>query len=70
MNLILSQTAIKDIQNKYDYYNIATKYGVEDITNQINILVHDGYITKADDDSYYRFNSPLLQQWWLINIVN
>ena len=67
---MLNLTAIQNFQSKYDYYDIATKFEVEDVGILIRLLEHDGYVTKHIAEDKYRFNSPLLQEWWLRNIVN
>ena len=36
----------------------------------IQTLMHDGYINNIDDPGTYRFNSPLLQLWWLRNVAS
>ncbi|MCY7361714.1 MAG: AAA-like domain-containing protein [Ignavibacteria bacterium] len=53
----------------YELQNTITKYNIEDPAPLINILLHDGYLVKDEEKETYRFNSPLLQAWWLKNIV-
>ena len=63
---------ISAIKNGIDYYqlqDVITKYNLEDAAPLINILQHDGYLTRDETKKTYRFNSPLLQAWWLKNIV-
>jgi len=67
---ILNETAKKNEVSKFEYSNIATKYKIKYIDAFINMLEHDGYIVKNADTQKYRFNSPLLQTWWLQNMVN
>ncbi len=63
---MLNNTAKNNWQTKYDYFDTATKHKVDDANMLINILIHDGYI--VNDNNKYRFNSPLLQEWWLRNV--
>jgi hypothetical protein len=63
---------IAAINNGIDYYelqNAIAKFNIEDAAPLINILQHDGYLVKDEESRKYRFNSPLLQAWWLKNIV-
>lgn len=53
----------------YELQNTITKYDIEDPAPLINILLHDGYLVKDEEKETFRFNSPLLQAWWLKNIV-
>ncbi len=60
------------VNNGIDYYelqNAIAKFNIEDAAPLINILQHDGYLVKDEESRKYRFNSPLLQAWWLKNIV-
>jgi uncharacterized protein len=51
--------------------DLAYKYGLEDSrADLLNALKHDGYINNSDDPKVYRFNSPLLREWWNANIAN
>lgn len=36
----------------------------------INALVYDGYINNNDNVEEYRFNSPILREWWKKNVAN
>jgi len=63
---------IAAINNGIDYYQLQdamTKFNIEDAVPLVNILQHDGYLVKDEQNKIYRFNSPLLQAWWLKNIV-
>lgn len=66
---ILKQAAINNRIDSYQLQDCATKFTIEDPVPVINILQHDGYLVKEEESKTYRFNSPLLQQWWLKNIV-
>jgi hypothetical protein len=60
------------LNNGIDYYelqNAIAKFNIEDAAPLVNILQHDGYLVKDEESRKYRFNSPLLQAWWLKNIV-
>jgi len=51
--------------------DLAIKHNLQDsYNNLINTLKHDGYINNEDDPKIYRFNSPLLREWWNRNVAN
>jgi uncharacterized protein len=52
--------------------NIATKHALNEDNKReiIKTLQYDGYINNNDDNSVYRFNSPILRMWWLKNVAN
>lgn len=66
---ILKIAAKKDGIDGYELNDVIEKYSIEDALPLINILQHDGYLVKDEPEGKYRFNSPLLQAWWLKNIV-
>jgi uncharacterized protein len=66
---ILKIAAVNNGINYYELQNTVTKFKIEDGAPLINILQHDGYLVKDEENRTYRFNSPLLQAWWLKNIV-
>jgi hypothetical protein len=54
-----------------EIFNLAVKYKLEDsYNNLLNTLKYDGYINNNDDPKIYRFNSPLLKEWWYRNVAN
>lgn len=54
-----------------EIFNLAVKYKLENFyTDLVNALKHDGYINNNDEPKTYRFNSPLLRQWWYNNVAN
>ena len=66
---ILNIAAKKDGIDYYELQDTMTKYNIEDTALIINTLIHDGYLVKDDAIRKYRFNSPLLEQWWLLNVA-
>jgi len=51
--------------------DLSIKHKLEDsYNNLINTLKYDGYINNEDDPKTYRFNSPLLREWWNRNVAN
>ncbi|MCH7974814.1 MAG: AAA family ATPase [Bacteroidetes bacterium] len=51
--------------------DLAIKHKLEDsYNNLINTLKYDGYINNEDNPKTYRFNSPLLREWWNRNVAN
>ena len=66
---VLKIAAINNGVDFYELQNAIAKFNIEDAAPLINILQHDGYLVKDEENKKYRFNSPLLQAWWLKNIV-
>lgn len=67
LNLVSSTPTIPSSE----ILNLAVKYKLEDFYNNLlNTLKHDGYINNNDDPKIYRFNSPLLKEWWYRNVAN
>ncbi len=66
---ILNIAAKKDGIDYYELQDVTAKYDVEEASVIVHALLHDGYLVKDDILKKYRFNSPLLQLWWLFNIV-
>ena len=66
---ILNTAAKNDEIDNYELQDIITRYKIDDSAVIVNTLTHDGYIIKDEHSGKYRFNSPLLQSWWLSNIV-
>lgn len=38
--------------------------------NLVGILKHDGYLNNQEDPARYRFNSPVIREWWWRNVAN
>jgi hypothetical protein len=66
---ILNITAQKNEIDIYELQDILTKFNKKGDAVIINTLIHDGYLIKEQTSNKFRFNSPLLQEWWLSNIV-
>jgi uncharacterized protein len=66
---LLKIAATKDGIDYYELQDAVTKYNIEDAAPMVNILQHDGYFVKDETSKKFRFNSPLLQAWWIKNIV-
>ncbi len=67
---VLNHTAENGKIDKNVVYDYAVKYKLESLYIDImNSLKHDGYIVLAENNKFYRFNSPLLQTWWSQNIA-
>ncbi len=58
---ILNAIAEKDTMEYNEIQNQAAKLKVKNVSELIEVLHHDGYLT---DKSPYRFNSPILKNWW------
>lgn len=68
---ILNITSENKTIKSNEISNLATKFKLKDTYNNlINVLKHDGYINNNDDPKIYRFNSPLLREWWYRNVAN
>lgn len=66
---VLKIAAISKGIDHLQLHDVITKFNIEDAGPMINILQHDGYLVKDDHNNKYRFNSPLLEAWWIKNIV-
>ena len=66
---ILNIAAKEDGIDYYELHNLIAKHKIVDTAVILNTLLHDGYIIKDEVAKKYRFTSPLLQSWWLSNIV-
>ena len=67
---VLNHTAENAKIDKNVVHDFAVKYNLESLyIDIINSLKHDGYIVLAENNKFYRFNSPLLQAWWNQNIA-
>lgn len=66
---VLKLAAVKNGIDQYELQNTIARFTIEDAAPLINILQHDGYLVREEVNKKYRFNSPLLQAWWLKNIV-
>ncbi len=54
-----------------EIFDCALKHDLDDTYNDlVNALKHDGYINNIDNPKEYRFNSPLLREWWNANVAN
>jgi hypothetical protein len=50
--------------------DIAKEFDVQDSRMKIiEILKYDGYINNNDDKNVFRFNSPIMREWWLKNVA-
>jgi len=51
--------------------NLAVEHAVLDRqTYLLGMLKHDGYLNNQQDPSRYRFNSPIIREWWWRNVAN
>lgn len=67
LNIISISPTIKSTE----IFDLVVKYKLEGTYNNIiNALKYDGYINNNDDPKIYRFNSPLLKEWWYRNVAN
>ncbi len=67
LNSISNNLSIKSIE----ITDLAIKYKIEETyRSMLNALIHDGYINNEGDPKVYRFNSPLLKEWWYCNVAN
>ena len=66
---ILKIAAVGKGIDAFQLQDVITKFKIEEAAPMMNILQHDGYLVKDDHSNKYRFNSPLLEAWWVKNIV-
>ncbi|WP_321777208.1 ATP-binding protein [Sulfurimonas sp.] len=52
--------------------NIATKHSLneDEAKDMLRTLIYDGYINNNENPKIYRYNSPILRQWWNKNVAN
>ena len=51
--------------------NLSVKHGVLDRqADLLGILKHDGYLNNEQEPARYRFNSPIIREWWWRNVAN
>jgi hypothetical protein len=70
---VLGQAADPDNQGIHSrsLTNLAVEHGLlEHQVNLMGILKHDGYLNNQEDPARYRFNSPLIREWWWRNVAN
>jgi hypothetical protein len=68
---ILNRISVDASITSNDIADVAVKYQCEDNFKEIiRSLIHDGYINNTTDIKIYKFNSPLLKQWWFNNVAN
>ncbi len=69
---ILNTICEKTKMTSSEILNIAKKHSLnEDKAKEtIHSLVYDGYINNNDNPKQYRFNSPILRQWWCKYVAN
>lgn len=66
----LNMLSLKKKLNTSDIYNLTVKFRLESsYKNLVNVLKYDGYINNEDNSKIYRFNSPLLREWWRQNVA-
>jgi len=54
-----------------DIFDLAGKFEVIDVYRDIvNSLKYDGYIDNSKNPKIYRFNSPVVSEWWRKNVAN
>ncbi|MBN1998629.1 ATP-binding protein [candidate division KSB1 bacterium] len=68
---ILNLTSEKETITVNEIYNLAVKYELESSYKiLVGSLVYDGFINNNDNNSIYRYNSPILRMWWKKNVAN
>ncbi|MDP2207173.1 MAG: ATP-binding protein, partial [Bacteroidota bacterium] len=68
---LLNITSEKHRITSSEIYNLAVKFKLDSTYNNlVNTLKYDGYINNNNDPKIYRFNSPLLREWWYRNVAN
>ncbi len=71
---------VKDVLNRVSENQTASSTEIIDLAERhnlagafnhlMNALKHDGYVNNDEDPKIYRFNSPLLREWWRCNVAN
>ncbi|SIN66276.1 ATP-binding protein [Chitinophaga niabensis] len=66
---VLNKAAVNKGIDYFELEDTIVKFNINDAAPLVNILQHDGYFVKDEPNRIYRFNSPLLQAWWIRNVV-
>lgn len=69
---ILNIISQNNTMSASEIINIATKHELDEdeAKDMIRTLVYDGYINNNENPKVYRYNSPILRQWWNKNVAN
>lgn len=69
---VLSKISEENTLKSNEIINIASKHLLdeEEAKEIIRSLKYDGYINNQEDIKIYRFNSPILREWWYQNVAN
>jgi len=68
---VLNLASEKQTVSSAEIVNFATQHKLEDsYKHLLNALKYDGYLNNDADAKIYRFNSPLLREWWRCNVAN
>lgn len=68
---VLNRVSENQTASSAEVINLAVRHKLEGAYNHlINALKHDGYVNNEEDAKIYRFNSPLLREWWRCNVAN
>ncbi|WP_324171672.1 ATP-binding protein [Sulfurimonas sp.] len=69
---ILNIISENNIMEYSQIINIATKHSLneDEAKDMIHTLIYDGYINNNENPKVYRYNSPILRQWWNKNVAN
>lgn len=68
LNLVSENSKI----SSSEIFNISQKFDSNsfDYKEVLNELKHDGYINNEGNIKEYKFNSPILKEWWYRNVAN
>ncbi len=68
---VLNVTSENQTIGSAEIVNFANQHTLQDsYKHLLNALKYDGYLNNDEDPKVYRFNSPLLREWWRCNIAN
>ncbi len=68
---LLNYVSEKQTIRSIEIHDMAVNYKIENSFNDlVNALKYDGYLNNNDDAKIYRFNSPLLREWWKYYVAN
>ncbi|MCI5166277.1 MAG: hypothetical protein D3903_09320 [Candidatus Electrothrix sp. GM3_4] len=52
-----------------EYKNLSEQHKVDNFRHVLNVLQYDGYLSGDEEENNFGFNSVLLKEWWLNNVV-
>lgn len=65
---VLNLLAANQLLDRAVFHDLGVKHGVADPQYVLSVLEYDGYLN--EHEGRFRFNSPILKEWWYKNVAN